>query len=225
MAAAQPKSAQEDAELGSATHGITIEEKTEGAKLHGNDAIALLGARLEILMIGAWTKSGIDFVAPVVWSGFDLDTVGGLFLASGCFWLLGCFLWMVSVLRSVSMDKGLVLSWGIAGIFYVLTLQAPGPAGWSSIASWSTYLAGLSWLMAALSWGALAFRCIRVTPCREAIVIFWWAACGVFFMLACVEPSLSQPARWTWISSAAWWSIGVASWAYFWKRGGSFCAY
>eukprot|EP00747_Dinoflagellata_sp_TGD_P216221 gnl/TRDRNA2_/TRDRNA2_88811_c0_seq1.p1 gnl/TRDRNA2_/TRDRNA2_88811_c0~~gnl/TRDRNA2_/TRDRNA2_88811_c0_seq1.p1 ORF type:complete len:224 (+),score=15.27 gnl/TRDRNA2_/TRDRNA2_88811_c0_seq1:199-870(+) len=180
----------------------------------------------EMAMLLPWTKSGIDFVAPVVWDGFPADAVGSLLLASASLWLLGCLLWSLEMLGvGKNWDRWMALCWTGAGICYSATLRAPASDGRSKLVALSSYVAASSWVAAGAMWTTAGFRLIRVSRFVEGITIVLWALCGIGMLGTCLDISLSNAGRWTWASSAGWWCVGIFAWARHFASGGAFFVY
>ncbi|CAE8583497.1 unnamed protein product, partial [Polarella glacialis] len=192
-----------------------------------------LHTQVDIVMLCAWTKSGLDFIAPVIWNGNLEGTSSALMASSGVLWLAGCFVTFcasVQLIHGTTAERWMPLLWAAAGACYSASLTVTVPQqqqgeGWSALASWSCYLAASTWVAAALLWAASTWKFIAFTRRREALDIWLWGLSGLGFIGACCEPSLDNASRWVWASSAFWWCVGVASWASLFLKGGGFFTY
>ncbi|KAK3273135.1 hypothetical protein CYMTET_18610 [Cymbomonas tetramitiformis] len=81
----------------------------------------------EAFLIACWTKSGFDFLAPVIWSGAVDDTVSVSLILSSVFWLTGCLLWtiMLGNFTRWNLEPGMAVAWTVSGCFYCVALQPP----------------------------------------------------------------------------------------------------
>merc|ERR1712176_256394 len=96
----------------------------------------------EVTMVAAWTKAGVDFLAPLVWDGMAfLNSTTLLLIVSAAIWLLGCVLWFCGLVTQRAVDRGLSTCWVLAGTCYtvaVLFLSAP-PTGEAGLSAVSTF--------------------------------------------------------------------------------------
>mmetsp|Transcript_9837 Transcript_9837/g.17830 ORF Transcript_9837/g.17830 Transcript_9837/m.17830 type:complete len:235 (+) Transcript_9837:63-767(+) len=168
-----------------------------------------------LLMPLAWTKSGIDFVAPFFWYGTPVDTTGYCYLASAVVWIAACCTWLAITLRPSLAKSDCIPAalFIVAAIFYIATLQsAPGQVGLPLLIAICSYIAAFSWLLAAVLWTIFEFGFIRDSALLEYTVVGLWGICGFAFGGTCVDESLSPWDKYTCFSSSAWWGFGVATW-------------
>lgn len=175
-------------------------------------------------LLFSWTKSGVDFLAPVVWAGAPLELAGVLLVLAAIFWLLGCASIAAGIFE-LAQSTGLwtALLWLVAGCCYAATLQIPdsGMEPGSVVAAWGALLSATCWIAAAAFTAALEGRLLRVTRAREVVCISLWTWTGIFFFGACADPGLDAATKWTYTSSSVWWCVGCLAWLLHFARGGS----
>mmetsp|Transcript_10266 Transcript_10266/g.16773 ORF Transcript_10266/g.16773 Transcript_10266/m.16773 type:complete len:223 (-) Transcript_10266:121-789(-) len=205
------------------------QEKRQGSKSDSvpslsPDQFKLLAAAT---MVIAWTISGVEFLAPTLWMGFSKDSTSVLLLTTASLWLTGCVFMVVGLLR----PSLFLLTDGIASILWTLAAVAGAASldpvamleGDGTTAAWLGLIAYIAWIIAAILWCLISWRCIRVTRSLEGVVILFWLLCGIFFLFgSCVDEFLTGPSRWAYVSSAMWWNFGVLPWSILFLSGGSF---
>lgn len=180
----------------------------------------------EATMIFAWTVSGVDYLAPTLWSGFSGDYVSALVLAAASCWLLGCVFLAVGLFHPpylVKTDRAASGLWLVAGIAGTLSLALPIlEDGSGHAAAWLNLAGYLSWLMATIIWCVLAWDILRATRRSEVAIVIFWLLCGLFFLMGACVDELTGASRWSYLSSAIWWLLGVVAWISVILSGGSF---
>lgn len=183
-------------------------------------------ALAEAALVLCWTKSGLDFAAPLAWLGSLPSQYERLLFAVSCCWLTGCACMAASTLELTARPLGSVvaLMWLAAGCCYSATLSAPSlsldlNAG---VVAWGGVLSAACWVAAACYSLGIEVGLISSTRSHEAVTIVLWLGTGVMFFGACLDDGLNAHTRWMYLSSTLWWCFGVAMWLVHFLRGGSF---
>ncbi|KAK3273134.1 hypothetical protein CYMTET_18610 [Cymbomonas tetramitiformis] len=163
----------------------------------------------EAFLIACWTKSGFDFLAPVIWSGAVDDTVSVSLILSSVFWLTGCLLWtiMLGNFTRWNLEPGMAVAWTVSGCFYCVALQPP-EAGASSeefVAFCCSIFAAVAWLCAGTLWTIVATRALSPTSGNELGTIILWLLTGFGFLGTSIsQPGMHAANRWMALSSTIW---------------------
>lgn len=175
---------------------------------------------LEAVMLAAWTKASVDFVAPLVWSGNMAMTWNDkVLLVSAFVALLACVLWLAIMLRQ-STNRALLLSqpilWTLAGVFLSAAQFPP-----TSVETLDGKVGGYTWTCAGLIWLAVEFGLLRPSVKTEAAIIGLWSISSIALVASAGRAPVPPAYKWTFVSSSVWAGIGCSCWGLNVMNGGT----
>lgn len=175
---------------------------------------------MEPLMLAAWTKASVDFVAPLVWAGsLSVSWNEILLLASATAALTACGLWVWELARGGRLGLWQPALWTTAGLLLSAAQFPPGVHDFET--SLEGKLGSLAWLAAGVVWLGVETGILRSWRRAEVAIVVLWSLSSLGLIVAAARARAEPAEKWTFVSSSVWAAVGCGFWALNLRQGGT----